>query len=294
MHISTKSHLNLTFNLLQCGNFQLESEESMQIPACDIFTFFYLNNGCALLESESITYQIDSPSGIFTFPDCHYSLGNNGKSPLNITWLEFSGYMIEHYLNRANIYRSKPVFSDAAGSIGHKLNNLYTAAQTFPNRYCKMMAILYDIFANLLDAHPALQPNQYVDNANFYIAYALNYIEQNYSKNISVNDIAMASGISRKQLYNYFRELFGIPPKKYLIYYRIEKACRRLKQSGQPISDIAESVGYANQFYFARQFKRLTRMTPSDYRMNPERSEILSYHTFVRPFSQQEWESHSI
>ena len=103
MHISTKSHLNLTFNLLQCGNFQLKSEESIQIPACDIFTFFYLNDGRALLESENIAYRIDSPSGIFTFPDCHYSLGNSGKKPLDITWLEFSGYMIEHYLNRANL-----------------------------------------------------------------------------------------------------------------------------------------------------------------------------------------------
>jgi AraC-like DNA-binding protein len=40
-------------------------------------------------------------------------------------------------------------------------------------------------------------------------------------------------------------------------------------------------VGYTNQFYFAKEFKRLTGMTPSEYRKNPQPRDLFSYRTFV-------------
>jgi AraC-like DNA-binding protein len=57
----------------------------------------------------------------------------------------------------------------------------------------------------------------------------------------------------------------------------MEKACMRLKDSTRLIAEIADSVGYINQFYFAKEFKRLIGTTPTEYRNNPHELKIFNY-----------------
>lgn len=284
IHISSKSHLNLTFNLLQCGNNELSPGGVLNINSDDMFTLVCVNRGQALLETNSLAYKVTKGQGFFTFTDWAYSVQNVGTEKMDITWLSFSGYLVENYLNRANITRSRPLFADDEGRVAKQLSEIYAAAQRLPNRYCRMASMLYSIFSYLLDVNPTKQSDSYVDSADFFAVKAVEYIERNYMQNISVEDIATAIGISRKYLYSVFNSILKISPKQYLIFYRIEKACIRLKTTNQTVMEISESVGYTNQFYFAKEFKRLTGVTPSEYRKNPQvqsRGDIFSYRTFV-------------
>ncbi len=281
IHISSKSHLNLTFNLYQCGNNEIPTGGMLSIKATDTFTLVYIDKGSAILESNSLGYKLAAGHGFFSFPDLSYELKNFEDEPLCVTWLCFSGYLVENYLNRANINRTKPQFSDVEGMVGEKMARLYAAAHKLPNRYCRMVSTLYDIFSYLLDVNPTKQNDSYVDNADFFAVKAVGFIEHNYTRGISVEDIANALGISRKHLYGIFNDTLKISPKQYLIYYRIDKACMRLQLSSQTVMEISESVGYTNQFYFAKEFKRLTGMTPSEYRKNPQPKDLFHYRTFV-------------
>ncbi len=281
IHISSKSHLNLTFNLYQCGSNEIAPGGILSIKATDTFTLVYVNQGSACLECNSLGYKLNASHGFFSFPDLSYELKNVDNEPLCVTWLCFSGYMVENYLNRANITRTKPVFSDVEGMAGEKLSRLYAAAHKLPNRYCRMVSILYDIFSYLLDVNPTKQSDSYVDNADFFAVKAVDFIEHNYTRDIAVEDIANSLGISKKHLYSIFNDTLKISPKQYLIYYRIDKACMRLQLSSQSVMEISESVGYTNQFYFAKEFKRLTGMTPSEYRKNPHPQDLFHYRTFV-------------
>lgn len=281
IHISSKSHLNLTFNLYQCGSNEIPPGGILSIKATDTFTLVYIHQGSGFLECNSLGYKLTACHGFFSFPDLGYELKNVENEPLLITWLCFSGYMVENYLNRANITRTKPQFSDAEGMAGEKISRLYAAAHKLPNRYCRMVSTLYDIFSYLLDVNPTKQSDSYVDNADFFAVKAVDFIEHNYTGDIAVEDIANALGISKKHLYSIFNETLKISPKQYLIYYRIDKACMRLQLSSQSVMEISESVGYTNQFYFAKEFKRLTGMTPSEYRKNPQPRDLFHYRTFV-------------
>jgi AraC-like DNA-binding protein len=293
IHISSKSHLNLTFNLYQCGSNEIPAGGILSIKATDTFTLVYVNQGSALLESNSLAYKMGASSGFFSFPDLNYELKNADIEPLWVTWLCFSGYTVENYLNRANITRTKPVFLDGEGAVGEKMQKLYAAAHKLPNRYCRMVSALYDIFSYLLDVNPTKQSDSYVDNADFFAVKAVDFIEHNYTRNISVDDIANALGISRKHLYVIFNNTLKISPKQYLIYYRIDRACMRLQLSSQSVMEISESVGYTNQFYFAKEFKRLTGITPSEYRKNPQPRDLFSYRTFV-PTLKEHASDHSL
>lgn len=281
IHISSKSHLNLTFNLYQCGVRHLAPGAKLSIPADDTFTMLYANKGVGRLHLKDIGHPILPETVFFTFPDEDCRIDNPSQETLELAWLNFSGYGVENYLSRAGIHRILPVLPDKDGYTGRQFNYIIAASQKFPNRYCRMVSTLYDIFGHLLDLKPENQQMNYYDSADFAAVRAVSFIEHHYSRNISVDDIAAALGISRKHLYGIFNDVLKIPPKQYLIYYRIEKACLRLKSSDASIQEIAESVGYASQFYFAKEFKRLMHVSPSEYRKNPVPSELFSYQMYV-------------
>lgn len=281
VYISSRTHLNLSFNLCQCGVTTLLQGGRLQAEPEDTFTLYCVNRGSILLRCDQLDFRVSAGQGFFILPDVTYILRNLGQEEVECVWITFTGYQVETYLGRANIFRSKPVFHDDEGTRSALINEMYQAAQHFPNRYCKMMSGLYTLFGDLLENNPARQTANGIDTSNYYTSCAVEFIDNHYAKDIVVSDIADALGITRKHLYLVFRQAFHISPKQYLIYYRIEKACKRLKSTNQSVQEIAETVGYANQFYFSKEFKRLIGMSPTEYRNNPEHTEIFSYRTFA-------------
>lgn len=93
----------------------------------------------------------------------------------------------------------------------------------------------------------------------------MRYIQGNYCDPISVDDIAGYANISRSHLYRIFMKKVGISPNEYLSAYRINKACGLLRNSNLKINEIASSVGYNDQLYFSRVFKKLKGVSPSRY-----------------------------
>ena len=65
-----------------------------------------------------------------------------------------------------------------------------------------------------------------------------------------------------------FKGVTGEPPLKYITGLKIEKAKEMLIFTDESIGDIAASVGYPEQNYFTRLFKRFTGMTPGKFRNN--------------------------
>jgi AraC-like DNA-binding protein len=112
-----------------------------------------------------------------------------------------------------------------------------------------------------------LEPNA-TNSSSQYVINAIKYIQFNYSRDISIDDIAKAVGISRSHLYRVFMSNVGQAPIDYLTDYRIGEACYLLKNSQLSIAEIAVSVGFFDQFYFSRVFKKSKGVPPSKYLAN--------------------------
>ncbi len=96
---------------------------------------------------------------------------------------------------------------------------------------------------------------------------AINYIDANYDKPISLADIAKASYMSVSRLAHVFKEQMDITLIDYLTSVRIDRAKQLLLATTQNCTEICFQVGYNNQSYFTRTFKRLVGMTPRKFRM---------------------------
>ncbi len=69
-----------------------------------------------------------------------------------------------------------------------------------------------------------------------------------------------------------FKDSFGISPKQYIIKRRIERAELQLLLHQDSVKDIAHSVGFDDISLFVKTFKKMTGMTPSEYRLKNRQS----------------------
>ena len=102
--------------------------------------------------------------------------------------------------------------------------------------------------------------------APFRLRRALDFIEANLARHISVSDIAEAGGISRFHFSRAFQRATGKAPYAYLLERRIAAAKTLLLHSGLALADVRARCGFASGSQFSRVFKAEVGMTPSAFR----------------------------
>ena len=92
------------------------------------------------------------------------------------------------------------------------------------------------------------------------------YIWENYTRKISLQEIAEASGLSAPYFSTIFKDEMGENLSSYLNRLRVEKASRMLLETELSLSEIAGSCGFEDQSWFSKIFKSYTGMSPGKYR----------------------------
>jgi len=91
------------------------------------------------------------------------------------------------------------------------------------------------------------------------------YLHDNFSSNISLEQLAEITRLDRSYLIRLFRQVVGMPPYTYLNQIRVEKAKQFLRQE-MAVAEAAIAVGMSDQSHLSRHFKRITGVTPGHYR----------------------------
>lgn len=92
------------------------------------------------------------------------------------------------------------------------------------------------------------------------------YVDQHYSEDISRNTLTDIFYLDPDYASKLFKKETGLSFKNYIINKRIEVAKNLLTTTDLPINTVADNVGYGNYSYFTRLFKKVTDMTPAEYR----------------------------
>ena len=93
---------------------------------------------------------------------------------------------------------------------------------------------------------------------------ARQYLEENYAETIQLDDLARHVALSPYHLLRIFQRDVGLPPHAYLQDIRVREALRRIEQ-GEPLVDVAHSVGFSSQSHMNRRFKQIVGLTPGQY-----------------------------
>lgn len=87
------------------------------------------------------------------------------------------------------------------------------------------------------------------------------YIHANAVDEISLELLAEVAHLSMYHALRSFREVLGLPPHKYLLQVRVERA-KDMLQQGVLIADVAAALGFSDQSHLTRQFKRVFGVPP--------------------------------
>lgn len=113
-----------------------------------------------------------------------------------------------------------------------------------------------------------------MENASItMILPALNYIRENYREELRVEELATVCHISETHLRRIFQESFRMSPVEYINWFRVRTACKELRKTNLPVSDVALHCGFTTISTFNRNFRRILEVSPQEWRSAPENYE---------------------
>ena len=132
------------------------------------------------------------------------------------------------------------------------------------------LAILTRQFSRQADATPPTVETPSGRNVRslqkWRLKRVVQYVDENLSAKITLQDLAAVAGLSRMHFAAQFRAAMGMRPHEYLLKRRIERAEELLKHTDIPLVEIALTVGFQTQAHFTTVFKRFAGDTPYQWR----------------------------
>ena len=92
------------------------------------------------------------------------------------------------------------------------------------------------------------------------------YIHEHLREPITLAQLARVARLSPTHFARVFKQQFAVSPLYYVIQKRIALACSLLTETGMPMKQISEAVGYDDPYYFSRLFHKVTGVSPTQYR----------------------------
>jgi AraC-like DNA-binding protein len=144
----------------------------------------------------------------------------------------------------------------------NRLCSILTGSDVDMDTLRKQSAVI-TFFSNVQQTlNPASLPEH---ETNGQLARAAEFIAENCTQALKLDDVCEAAGLSASHLIRAFKQRYGMTPHAYLINRRIQYSRAQLRR-GAPIADVALDAGFADQAHLQRTFKRLVAATPGQYR----------------------------
>lgn len=137
---------------------------------------------------------------------------------------------------------------------------------TVRENLCQLLVSAYTIFRPQLENPVRAQS---VDALR--LSKMLDYIQRNFSKNITLNDICGAANVGSREALRCFKRTIKEPPVQYLLKYRLMKSAEMLLSFPmESVLDIAFKCGFDSPSYYAKKFRELYSCAPHEYRKKTE------------------------
>lgn len=258
--------------LYQYGWEQCKPAHSFGPAARNHYLFHYVLSGSGTLmatdsKGESQTWHVKSGQGFMIFPDQITMYVADSELPWEYTWLEFDGLRVKEALAIAGMTPDHPLYRARFKDLQEEMKKemLYIARHSASSPF-HLIGHLF-LFFDYLTRSMAQQPTEGTSKLqDYYLREAINFIEQNFQNDISVEDIAATCGLNRSYFGKIFKNAVGRTPQEFLMNYRMIKATELLKLTSLSVADIGNAVGYPNPLHFSRAFKNVYGVSPRGWR----------------------------
>ena len=233
----------------------------------DHYCIHHILSGRGYYTAGNQTFRLDKGDTFILYPGEEVKYYADEEEPWEYAWAGFMGTDAASIIRRTDFSKSAPYIRKGRipeEKIREGLEHIFELKGNTFEATVAMAGALYSLLAIFM--HYSERELQEKDIQAAYVEKAQTYIGTNYSYPVTVEDVAAYVGISRSHLFRSFQTYLGKSPKEYLSEYRIRQACHLLKETELSVSAIAYSVGFENNLYFSKAFKKIKKISPSEYR----------------------------
>ena len=247
---------------IQCFGYEdCTSGYFLERESYDSYLLLYTIEGKGILRYESKTYEL-LPQTCFLI-DCNkYQNYYNDSSNCNwkFHFIHFNG------LNVPAIYKKIINLGGLIFEGDQSLLSLLKKPELINKESNQFSEIYYsETISSIISAIFRCIINE-PKNKTILIEKVISYLDNNYDKNISVDDIAKAFYVNPYYLQHLFKKTISYSLYEYILKLRLEKSERLLVMNDYSISEIAEKTGFNSANSFIRFFKNKTGITPMTFR----------------------------
>lgn len=256
---------NVELSIFNCGRESCRPGHTWGPGVRDHYLIHLVVSGKGVYQVGGVSHTLQEGDLFLVKPNQLITYAADESDPWEYYWVGFNGACASKLVQQMPFSDARPVHHcKDLHAVREALYNIYLSRGPEPQCEALMTGYLYIFMAHMMKEARDTMPNVGSSSSQYVLA-AIKYIQFNYSHDISVDYIAKAVGVSRSHLYRVFMSNVGQSPIDYLTNYRVGEACSLLKSSNLSIAEIAVSVGFFDQFYFSRVFKKVKGVPPSKY-----------------------------
>ena len=278
--VSTSEEL-LDLRLYQYGWEQCAPLHSFGPFVRNHYLFHYIISGRGVLDSTiasektTLTYHLEAGQGFLICPGQINTYRADLDEPWKYVWIEFDGLRAAGYLDEAGLGLRQPIYQPTNMAFADELRDtmLYIAGHSKAS-VLHQIGHLCLFLDTLIQSSSTRREPRGSQLRDFYIQEAVTFMEQNYQRDLTVQEIADVCKLNRSYFSKLFKACKGCPPQEFLIRMRLFKAAEMMKLTSASIGDIAVACGYPNQLHFSRSFKQHYGISPREWRSQNKLYEV--------------------
>lgn len=223
-------------------------------------------DGQGTVEANGVKYRLSQNQIVFLPKHTSHTYKADNNKPWSIYWAHIDGHLFDEFMDIIGVTVDNLMISLTSPQavtaefvslidsryLGYQLNRFFVASNIL-----KKILSLISLQKPIVNITAERHFNEHSINA---------YLEENIETLLTLDDMADYFGLSKFYFAKKFQQLMLKSPIKYFLEMKVQYACKLLDSTNMNIKNIANTVGYEDQYYFSRLFKSTMGLSPTQYR----------------------------
>lgn len=236
------------------------------------FAIMYLLEGRGVYRDANGHVQIlHAGDLVVVFPELAHTYGPQNGERWSEFYLVFEGPVFDLWRAVGLLDPARPVHHiEPIADWYAKLRGLMEAPRpTTPAERLAELCQFLQMLAEIVEVEAETGPGR-----ARWLLRACSLLERDLGACIDLEDVAAKVGLGYDTFRKHFQRELGVSPARYRACKRIEAACELLRYSPMTNQQVAESLGFSDEFYFSKRFKQIKGQTPRDFRLHARQKPI--------------------
>lgn len=229
----------------------------------DQYILIYCTEGKGIIEVEDQIYRLEK-SDAFCIPrNVRHKYYADEKEPWSILWVHFKGENTNYF----PLEERKMVHINSRHSDNRMMVLFNLLFRVLERNYTIGNFIYISQVLSLILSE--IYFREKVDESSVqdrHVTMVIRYMYQHLRENLTLEEISEEVQLSKSYLNAVFKAQTGKSPVEFFIHLKMQEACKLLKSTDYYIYEVSSELGYTDQYYFSRIFKKVVGVSPKDYK----------------------------